>query len=305
MKDINELTHGRESYVMYYGDYVLKRPLPTLGEDARKKWLEKQHRTKDVVDSIRAVNNPVYHIPRMTFINDQEYQILEERAVGQPLTAALFEKLTRRQKAEVVISIANFLVDMNESRPVEDWRRHKISDELKFARLENFVGNKMARWFTDGEVRYMSQIRDEIGTFEYDTRPVWSHCDLNSGNVLYDSDNSRLFVIDFAEANYRFIYRDIFSSVAMELGIGAQIYEEYAKIHNDALYDIPSPDDKNLKNIMKYRLMTVLLRRFIKAADDLRANPANEKSVKNNENKVIFMRETMKQIKELEAAMAK
>lgn len=301
MTDIGKLPHGRESYVSYYGEYVMKRPLPTLGDDARKKWLEKQHRTKDVIDSIRAVGNPIYNIPKMVYIHDAEYQILEERAPGVPLTATVFEKLTRRQQVEIVNSLASFLVDMNESRPVEQWRQHRIADELKFMRLENFVGQKMSRFFTDSEVRYMASIRDEIGGFEYDTRPVWSHCDLNPGNVLYDSVSSRLSFIDFAEANYRFVYRDIFSAVTMELGIGQRLYNAYKEIHNDDLYDMPDASDDSIKKIMKYRLMTVLLRRFIKASDDLRVSPANEKSVQNNAKKVDFMRDIMRQIKELDS----
>jgi len=301
MENINNYPHGRESYISYYGNYVLKRPLPTLGDDAREKWLAKQHKTKDTLDSIRAVGNPIYHVPQMVFINDAEYQILEERAIGEPLTVQLFNGLNRRQKVEIVTSIANFLVDMNESRPVKDWRRHKISDELKFARLDNFINNKMARWFSDEELRFMGRIRDEIGVFEYDTRPVWSHCDLNPGNVLYDAKNSRLSFIDFAEADYRFIYRDIFSAVAMELGIGARIYKEYTEIHNTDLYDMPDANSENVAKIMKYRLMTVLLRRFIKASDDLRVNPANEKSVRNNEQKVLFMRDMMRHMKGLDS----
>lgn len=39
--NIDGLPHGRESYVSYYGEYVLKRPLPTLGDMAREKWLAK------------------------------------------------------------------------------------------------------------------------------------------------------------------------------------------------------------------------------------------------------------------------
>ena len=302
MKSIDGLPHGRESYVSYYGEYVLKRPLPTIGPDAREKWLAKQHKTKDAIDSIRAVGNPIYNVPEMAYINDAEYQILERRAMGEPLTAQLFNTLTRRQQVEIVHSLASFLVDMNESRPVQDWTQHKIANELKFARLENFVGNKMAKWFTSDEVKYMESVCIDMGNFEYETRPAWSHNDLNPGNVLYDAQNSRLSFIDFAEADYHFIYRDIFSSVAMELGIGARVYEAYHEIHNSDLYDIPEPNTENMRKIMKFRLMTVLLRRFIKAADDMRINPANEKSVQNNELKKEFIRDLMVRMKDLDVA---
>lgn len=146
---ISTLNHGRETYAVYYGnDFVLKRPLPTFGVDACKAWLEKQHKTQRVIDEIRAVGNPVYNVPAMRFINDDEYQILEERASGQPLTKELYRSLSSRQKFEIRNSIASFLVDMNELKPVLEEKTHKISSELKFARLDKFVETKMPQFFT-------------------------------------------------------------------------------------------------------------------------------------------------------------
>lgn len=298
---INNLIHGRETYIADFGaDFVMKRPLPTLGEDARNEWLAKQHRTKEIIDDIYNVGNPRYNIPRMLFIKDDEYQLLEERAHGQHLTHELFSQVSRRQRYEIIDGIAAFLVDMNELKPVQDLQKHKIASELKFNRLDNFVTNKMSKWFTSDEVKYMSKIRDQIGTFEYDTRPAWSHCDLNSGNVLYDADTNTLSFIDFAEADYRFIYRDIFAPLQIELKIFRPVYETYCKLHNSSEYTMPSIQNSNLREIMKYRIMVALLKRFIKASDDLRNNPANQKSIDNNENKVAFMREQIKHITELE-----
>ena len=45
-KTTEHLVHGRETYMVDFGDaFVMKRPLPTFGPDARNAWLEKQHRT--------------------------------------------------------------------------------------------------------------------------------------------------------------------------------------------------------------------------------------------------------------------
>jgi len=142
----------------------------------------------------------------------------------------------------------------------------------------------------------MATIRDNIGTFEYDTRAAWSHCDLNPGNVLYDPKTSTLSFIDFAEANYRFIYRDIFAPLQIELGICRRVYETYCKMHNRAKYTMPSVNNENLRLIMKYRVMCALLKRFIKASDDLRLSPASPKGIENNQNKVRFMREQISSI---------
>ena len=293
MVKIKTLNHGRETYAVYYGaDFVLKRPLPNMGQAAKDAWLAKQHKTQIAIDRIRAADNPLYNVPEMRFINDEEYQILEERAPGYPLNRDLYRKLSRRQRYEIINSLGSFLVDMNESMPIGDVENHKIASELKFSRLDNFIETKMSNWFTKNETIQMARIRDQIGTFEYPTRMAWSHCDLNPGNVLYDPETSKLSFIDFAEAGYRFIYRDIFASLQIELNIFKQVYEVYCKMHA-------------LRDIMKYRIMVVWLKRFIKAADDLRLNPKNTKSENNNLDKIAFMREQLVNFQNLERQFQK
>lgn len=94
--NINNLIHGRETYIADFGaGFVMKRPLPTFGDAARNEWLTKQHRTKNIIDDIYAIGNPRYNIPRMVYIKDDEYQLLEERAPGQHLTADLFKQVSR------------------------------------------------------------------------------------------------------------------------------------------------------------------------------------------------------------------
>lgn len=302
---ISKLVHGRETYVTYYDSFVLKHPLPTMGDDAQLEWLLKQHRTKDAIDAIYSIGNPAYNIPRMHFINDDEVMALEERAPGLPLTRDLYRTLTRRQQYEIIHSLASFLVDMNESRPVQEPILHQICSELKFSRLETFIKTKMSNWFTKNEIRQMTQIYYEIGSFQYITRPAWSHRDLNPNNVYYDPNSNKLSFIDFAEAGYQFIYRDIFASLQIELDICKRVYETYKTLHNKSLYPIPSPKNDELRDIMKYRIMVVFLKRFIKASDDLRTNPKNQKSINNNQEKVAFMREIMQNLRILEQQFSK
>ena len=105
---LKDLIHGRETYIADFGvDFVMKRPLPTLGDVARQKWLAKQHHTKEIIDEIYNVGNPRYNIPRMRFIKDDEFQLLEERAHGQPLTHELFATVSRRQRYEIIDGIAD------------------------------------------------------------------------------------------------------------------------------------------------------------------------------------------------------
>ena len=306
MTKLKNLIHGRETYIADFGPgFVMKRPLPTFGDDARAEWLQKQHRTKEVIDAIYNVGNPRYNIPRMHFIKDDEFQLLEERAPGSPLTAELYKTLSRRQRYEIIDGLAAFLVDMNESKPIQQIEPHQIKHDLKFERLNKFVENKMQNWFNVNEIKYLSKICEKINKFEYNTRLAWSHCDLNSGNVLYDPETSTLSFIDFAEANYNFIYRDIFSPLPIELDIYTPVYETYCKLHNDKLYSMPSIKNDNLREIMKYRIIVTLLKRIIKASDDLRANPKNEKSINNNLNKIKFIQEQVATIQNIEKQFSK
>ncbi len=304
----DKFPHGRETYAVYYGtDFINKRPLREMGDAARAEWLAKQHRTKEVIDAIhdRSLKNPVYKIPRMIHINDDEYNILEERAHGLPLSADLYKSLSNRQKSEIVTSIASFLVDMNELKPVGPIVSHKIADDIKFARLDKFIDTKMERWFSLTDVRRMATIRDNIGVFEYDTRMAWSHCDLNPGNVLYDVRNNKLSFIDFAEAGYQGVFRDIFAPLQIELGIYKEVYDLYRQYHDSSLYPMPNIKNPKLREIMKYRILTIGLKRFIKAADDLRANPTSEKGIKNNAEKVKFMQQQIENMVWLDHKLSK
>ena len=306
MKTEIKAPHGRETYIADFGEsFVMKRPLPEFTQAQKDKWLAKQHRTKEIIDDIKAVNNPVYNIPSMLHIKDDEYQSLEERAHGEPLTANVYQNLTGRQRYEIVTSLAHFLVDMNESKPVQTEILHKMSDELKMQRLQNIVENKMPKWFDVGTVKYMSDLIEDVQNFEYVALKAWSHCDLNSGNVLYDAVNSKLYFIDFAEADYNFIFRDVFSPLAVDLEICKPVYEEYFKLHDKEKYRVYGPRNPELQNIMRYRIITVLLKRFTKAGDDLRMNPQSEKSRKNNFEKIQFMNNLISRIQQIEKQLAK
>jgi len=295
--------HGRETFVAYFGDlYVMKRPLPGRDKDA---WLKKQHKTKDIIDEIGALNNPVYNIPKMVYIKDDEYQLLEERAMGEPLNFAFFQSLSPRQRTEIVNGMASFLVDMNELKPVREEVLHNISSELKMEKFGNIIESKMPRWFKVDEIKYMAKLRSEISNFEYITREAWSHCDLNPGNILYDKNTSKLSFIDFAEAGYNFIYRDIFSPLNVDLRICRPVYDLYTRLHDKNKYKMPGLRNPELQRIMRYRAMAVLLKRFIKAGDDLRLNAQSEKTNQNNIEKVFFMRELIGALQYIEKQLSK
>ena len=241
----------------------------------------------------------------MVYIKDDEYQLLEERAMGEPLNFAFFQSLSPRQRTEIVNGMASFLVDMNELKPVREEVLHNISSELKMEKFGNIIESKMPRWFKVDEIKYMAKLRSEISNFEYITREAWSHCDLNPGNILYDKNTSKLSFIDFAEAGYNFIYRDIFSPLNVDLRICRPVYDLYTRLHDKNKYKMPGLRNPELQRIMRYRAMAVLLKRFIKAGDDLRLNAQSEKTNQNNIEKVFFMRELIGALQYIEKQLSK
>lgn len=295
------LNHGRETYAVYYGDdFVMKRPLENFSDEQKQKWLEKQHNTQEVIESIRAVKHTVYNVPKMFFINDEEYQILEERAPGIPLTKTLYRDLSKRQQYEIINGIGTFLTDMNELKPATFVAGHKITEEFDFSALQLFVETRMSKWFKKNEILQMKKICDQISNFSYDTYLVWSHGDLNSGNVYYDVKTSTLSFIDFAEADYHFIYADIFAPLQTDLEISKRVYETYLTCHQKGLWPMYSLRNPIFQKLMKYRGEEVLLKRFLKASRDLRSNPQSEKGIKNTREKVVFMRKQLASMLTLE-----
>lgn len=306
MIELDRLNHGRETYAIYYGDrFVLKRPLPTFSEEQKQAWLVKQHKTKETIDAVRSINHTAYNIPKMEFINDDEYQILEERAPGTKLTRELFRSLSTRQRYEIINSLGTFLVDMNELRPAIPEPNHKITSEFKFDVLSHFVNNRMGEWFKKNEVLQMRRFCERLDSFTYDTYRAWSHGDLNSGNVYYDEKTSTLSFIDFAEADYHLIYADIFAPLQTDLGIEKPVYEKYAEYHQPSLWRMISIRNPKMQELMKYRAESVLMKRFLKASRDLRKNPQSEKGVRNTAEKIAFMREQMAAILALEQKYTK
>ncbi len=305
MTENKKINHGRETEAVYYGPgFVMKRPLPIFNEEQRAAWLQKQHKTKETIDAIRAVNHTVYNVPEMKFINDDEYQILEERAPGEKLTRDVFVKLSKRQQYEIVNSLGTFLVDMNELKPAYEEKNHKITSEFKFDSLVLFVNTRMDRWFTRNEILQMKRYCEQLDAFSYDTYRAWSHGDLNSGNVYYDVNTSTLSFIDFAEADYHMIYADIFAPLQTDLRIEKRVYEKYVEYHQRALWRMMNMRNAKMQELMKYRAESVLMKRFYKASQDLRSNPQSEKARRNTEAKIVFMREQMDAILALEQRYA-
>ena len=61
----------------------------------------------------------------------------------------------------------------------------------------------------------------------------------------------------------------------------------------------------NIVNNNNENIINVLLKRFIKAGDDLHVNPQSEKTCQNNIEKVQYMREIMGKIRNVEKQLSR
>lgn len=288
--------------VVDYGDgFVIKRPLDGVSLDKKMKWICKQHAVQETIADIESVKNPLYNIPSMIHIKDTEFQVLEQRAPGQPLTVDLYKSLSKRQQIEIGNSIAALLMDMRELKPVIPDVSYKISTELKMEKFWNIISTKMPKWFNNEELSYMDKLYSYIDSVKYISPMVWSHSDLSSGNVLYDAQSSRLSFIDFADAKYQTVDHDIISPLAFDLEIYNDVYDNYVK----SGYDLSGINDGNIKQTVKNRLSIILLKRLIKQGDDLRLNPKLEKTEINNANKVACIRGIIEKLQCIDKTFSK
>lgn len=289
---------GHESFVVDYGDgFVMKRPLPVFSLDKKSEWLVKQHYTQQIIIDIKKVHNLSYNIPEMVHIKDEEFQLLEERAPGKPLTGLFYRSLSKRQQVEVRNSIVSFIMDMQSVNPILPAKPYKIAEELKMEKLGNIIRYKMPKYFSKYNIDYIKYLYDYMNSVEYVAPKVWSHGDLSSGNVLYDDDTSTLSFIDFADAKYHIVDHDIVSPLAVDLGIYGGVYSTYVKLHDKKSYDLYGIKPADMRQITKNRLFVILLKRFIKAGDDLHINSTNEAGKLNNANKVAFMNKIIENLR--------
>lgn len=261
MESIKKLIHGKESYVVWYDDYVVKRPLPSFGEPKKMEWLARQERAKKKIDEIVSTKKPgVYNIPRIVGINRDEFAVIEERAFGGHLCCNLYRGLNRSQKYKIIYGIATFISDMNNLRQPKQLHMEKLSpDKVDEA---NKILYQTETFIPVVDFKYILRMQEELKSVEYDTVAFWSHGDLNQGNVMFDVTNDKLSFIDFADARYEDIYRGIASPVTVWLDIITKVYRAYKELSNN----VPKSfgiNDYDVDKFTKYRALSLMMKNII------------------------------------------
>lgn len=78
----------RETLVYLADGLVIKRPVDKKNKTILNTWLGKQKQAKNVSDAVLEAKNKNYFVPRTLEISSKEYFVVEERAVGKPLTSS-------------------------------------------------------------------------------------------------------------------------------------------------------------------------------------------------------------------------
>ncbi len=198
-KDDN-IMHGHET-VAYRrhdanGDFVEKRPRDIQSLDT---WLANKKSVAVVVNKLHKFNNPAYRVPQMRVGTDM---VVEDFAPGDTL-----EKFHGKKLDFIMPAIANLLNDMSELFPV------RVSDSGAIHGIESVSDvNALDVWLSDTGLRtVISDMDRELirRAYEYirdlpeNRELVFSHNDLNDGNIIIDNNTGTVTFIDFELADFR------------------------------------------------------------------------------------------------------
>ncbi len=185
------------------GDIVVKNVKPDGAfQNNPEIWMEKVRNAARVTSDIRALNNPAYDVPR-TYISHGK--VYEEVARGTRLSD-LPAGYLKQNMDWLIPAVANFMNDMAGLHPVKNeprtyrglifpiWLPHE-RDVPELLELYSGILDKSDFIFINSVIDYVSSLPDAH-------QMVFSHNDLNSGNVFVDTENRRITFIDFELAGY-------------------------------------------------------------------------------------------------------
>ena len=93
---------------------------------------------------------------------------------------------------------------------------------------------------------------ENLLNISYETRLVWSHCDLFENNVLYDYKTQKFNVIDFTDAGTNFLHYDMLRCYAYDLGAVNSVRAKYLKYRDAHNLPMDFTDDGRCKKISQY-----------------------------------------------------
>lgn len=185
------------------GDFVQKQVSPQgVFKDNHDIWLSKVKNARLIADEIRAFNNPAYYVPKTYISNGKVY---EEKAAGVML-AHLPQGYLSENKDWLIPAAANFINDMSELRPVKIDKKatHRYAfPGLWFPNRKDMEElPKRFPFISESDWNLIWSVHRYLISLPEAQELVFSHNDLNGGNVFVDDEHKRVTFIDFEMAGY-------------------------------------------------------------------------------------------------------
>lgn len=244
----------RETLVVATDGLVIKRPIVKSDNVPTDTWLQKQHHARAVQESLQATSGVTYFVPRMLEISDSQHFAIEQRVPGRPLTSSYVETLSDVDLDIIYRGIANFLNDINQSRPVLNQRDTfdvpEHPGDLAFDRILKHIKPMISSKEYD-TIKKSKQWFDEAALT--DASVVFCQGDMNEHNIFYDEDRMILSIIDFADARYENAH-DMFHRDWARLGWLdlERLIRDYEKLPKSQPVIIKSnPDVAKLRNALQ------------------------------------------------------
>ena len=191
-------------YLSKNGKTVVKVPVPNNNKQRLQTWLGKQKIAKSVSDGVLKFNNPNYKIPRVLKVYDDDFIVEEESIIGTPLKTSFVETLKPEELNIIYTGFANFINDINQSRPVLKQKDFfdAVSGEKDMSLKE--VLSNLQEYISAEELNIVYQAKNwfDVASDE-DASVVFSHGDMNENNIFFDRETKTLSIIDFADAKYQ------------------------------------------------------------------------------------------------------
>ncbi len=225
-------------------DFVQKYPKYS---DDHRQWMKNKKQVREITNQLRAKNNPAYRVPKTYITHGNVY---EEFAHGETLENGPYD--WRGKKRDFMIpAIAHLLNDMSEMHPIKYEHDGTVHGVWWLKNVGDLTrGLASMKFFTDADIKTMAAAFKYLADTPENSEMIFSHNDLNDGNVIVDDDTGVVSFIDFELAGYKSKLE-----IVTELNSYASYYENGMAPMWDFLQKLPREKNPNLNwNIREHVL---------------------------------------------------
>ncbi len=246
----------RETLVYLADGLVIKRPVDKKNKTILNTWLGKQKQAKDVSDAVLEAKNKNYFVPRTLEISSKEYFVVEERAVGKPLTSSYVETLPQKDVDIIYKGLAHFINDINQSKQVLTQKEtfDSFTSVMYFGDISiKDLANKLKDYIPETDLQSVIDAKEWFDVAsDNDASIVFAHGDMNEHNIFFDQTTKKLSIIDFADSKYQnadYMFNVDFARLGW-LDTKRLIKEYEALPKKQKVNVINKPEIKNMRNAL-------------------------------------------------------